>query len=95
MPGIARDEFFMTAAAIDLNPARSGVIWPMVLLPNNDPETDEPTAADRARLDRLEALMLDRGYVRHPHGFWMLPGTMATKPRAEVVEDDEGEEEKQ
>jgi hypothetical protein len=28
-----------------------------------DPDTDEPTAADRARLHRLEALLRSQGYV--------------------------------
>jgi hypothetical protein len=44
---------------------------PVVVMTDDDIEFDE---ADLARLQRLEAMMQDRGYRRDRRGFWVLPG---------------------
>ena len=55
----------------------------------DDTDTDELSVADRARLHSLEELLRSHGYVKDDlRGFWLAPGVaVATKPRAEVVED--------
>ena len=42
-----------------------------MVMTDDDIEFDE---ADLARLQRLEAMMQDRGYRRDQRGFWVLPG---------------------
>jgi hypothetical protein len=52
-----------------------------------DTDTDtEFSATAQKRLRKLEEMMLDRGYVRDQHGFWILPGAegwLAIKQRTE------------
>ena len=45
-----------------------------MVMTDDDIEFDE---ADLARLQRLEAMMQDRGYRRDQRGFWVLPGAEA------------------
>jgi hypothetical protein len=52
-----------------------------MVMTDDDIEFDE---ADHARLQRLEAMMLDRGYRRDQRGFWVLPGAELVLPRADV-----------
>ena len=53
---------------------------------DDDIEFDE---ADLARLQRLEAMMQDRGYRRDQRGFWVLPGAELVLPRDSVEDDDD------
>ena len=57
-----------------------------------DWDTDEPDAADREWLRGLEQFMLDRGYVRDEHGFWVLSGTIGIETRTDIEEVEDGED---
>ena len=57
-----------------------------MVMTDDDIEFDE---ADLARLQRLEAMMQDRGYRRDRRGFWVLPGAELALPRDSVEDDDD------
>jgi hypothetical protein len=56
---------------------------------DTDPDTDEPTSADRERLHKLEQRLRSDGYVRNKHGFWTEPGVETEPETVDEVEDDE------